>query len=94
MAFVRSLERLKLAQNRIAVKQGDLLNSIELERAIDGHDTVSSAFGPRAPIEKADANLLRNFAISLTTAMPRELTKDNIHRPSPCQATNLLSKSC
>jgi hypothetical protein len=26
-------------------------------------------FGPRVPISKADANLLRNFATALTTAM-------------------------
>lgn len=31
-AFVRSPERLKPFQGRIAVKQGDVLNSVELER--------------------------------------------------------------
>ena len=39
-AFVRSPERLKPFRDRITVKQGDLLNSAELERVIKGHDAV------------------------------------------------------
>ena len=70
-AFVRSPERLKPFENSIAVKQGDLLNSSELEQAIEGHDAVLSGFGPRVPIAKSDANLLRDFAIALTNAMQR-----------------------
>src|SRR5258706_1822454 len=53
-AFVRSPERLKLFQDRITVTQGDLLNSAELERVVDGHDAIVSGFGPRVPISKAD----------------------------------------
>lgn len=68
-AFVRSPERLQTFANRIAVIRGDVLNSTELQRAVDGHDTVLSGFGPRVPISKADANLLRQFAVALTTAM-------------------------
>lgn len=68
-ALVRSPERLKPFQDRIAIKCGDLLNSSELEQAIAGHDAVLSAFGPRVPIAKSDANLLRDFALALTTAM-------------------------
>jgi putative NADH-flavin reductase len=68
-AFARSPERLKPFQDRICVKQGNLLNSSELERAIEGHDAVLSGFGPRVPIAKADANLLRDFAAALITAM-------------------------
>jgi putative NADH-flavin reductase len=70
-AFVRSPERLKPFQDRIGVRQGDLLDSSELERAIEGHDAVLSGFGPRVPIAKGDANLLRDFAVALTTAMQR-----------------------
>jgi putative NADH-flavin reductase len=70
-AFVRSPERLKPFQDRIAVKQGDLLNGPELERAVAGHDAVLSGFGPRVPIAKTDAHLLRDFAASLTVAMQR-----------------------
>jgi putative NADH-flavin reductase len=68
-AFVRSSERLKPFQDRIAVKQGDLLNRFEVEQVIQGHDAVLSGFGPRVPISKGDANLLRDFAVALTAAM-------------------------
>jgi len=68
-AFVRSPERLKPFFDRITIKQGDLLNSAELGRVIEGHDAVLSGFGPRLPISKADANLLQQFAVALTTAM-------------------------
>src|SRR5260370_11301991 len=68
-AFVRSPERLRPFRDRIIIKQGDVLNSAELERVIQGHDAVLSAFGPRVPISKADANLLQQFAVALTTAM-------------------------
>lgn len=68
-AFVRSPDRLKPFDGRITVKQGDLLNSAELEKAISGHDAILSGFGPRVPVSKADANLLRNFATALTAAM-------------------------
>src|SRR5262249_39773664 len=69
-AFVRSPERLKPFRDRITVKQGDLLNSAELERVIKGHDAVVSGFGPRAPVSRANANLLQQFAVALTSAMP------------------------
>jgi len=69
-AFVRSPERLKPLEDRITVKQGDLLSSAELERVIIGHEAVVSGFGPRVPISKADANLLQRFAVALTAAMP------------------------
>jgi putative NADH-flavin reductase len=68
-AFVRSPERLKSYRDRITVKQGDLLNSADLEKVIQGHDAVVSGFGPRVPISKADANLLQQFAVALTRAM-------------------------
>src|SRR3954466_6036852 len=67
-AFVRSPERLKPFRDRIAIQQGDLLNSDELEKVIQGHDAVVSGFGPRVPILKADANLLQQFAIARPTA--------------------------
>lgn len=70
-AFVRSPERLNGFRDRITVQQGDLLNSAELERVIEGHDAVLSGFGPRVPVSKADADLLRRFAIALTSAMLR-----------------------
>ena len=69
-ALVRSPDRLKPFRDRITVKQGDLLNSAELEQVIQGHDAVLSGFGPRAPRSEANANLLERFALALTTAMP------------------------
>jgi len=69
-AFVRSPDRLKQFLNRITVKQGDLLNSADLQQAIPGHDAVVSAFGPRVPISKDDGNLLQRFAVALKRAMP------------------------
>jgi putative NADH-flavin reductase len=68
-ALVRSSERLKAFGDRISVKQGDLLNSADLERVIQGHDAVVSGFGPRLPVSKADAHLLQQFATALTSAM-------------------------
>jgi putative NADH-flavin reductase len=70
-AFVRSPEQLKPFGDRITVKQGNLLNTAELEKAIRGHDAILSGFGPRVPIAKTDVNLLRNFATALTAAMSR-----------------------
>jgi putative NADH-flavin reductase len=68
-AFVRSPERLKHFQERITIRQGDLLNGVLLEQAIQGQDAVLSGFGPRVPVAKADANLLERFARALTRAM-------------------------
>src|SRR6266850_290941 len=70
-ALVRSAERLKPFQDRITVTQGHLLNSVELERVIQGHDAVVSGFGPRIPVSKTDAHLLQQFAVALTSAMLR-----------------------
>lgn len=69
-ALVRSPERLKGFRDRVNVTQGDLLNSSDLEQAIQGHDAVLSGFGPRVPVSKAEANLLERFARALTTALP------------------------
>ena len=68
-AFARAPEPLKKFGDRVAVIRGDLLNSAELARVIAGHDAVLSGFGPRVPISKAEASLLRNFAVALTSAM-------------------------
>jgi len=61
-AFVRSAERLKPFAKRIAVVQGNVLDTGTLGQVIAGHDAVLSAFGPRVPIAKTDACLLRDFA--------------------------------
>ena len=68
-AFVRSPERLKPFGDHITIRQGNLLNAAELEPVIKGHEAVPSGFGPRLPVSKADANLLRQFGGALTAAM-------------------------
>ncbi len=68
-AFVRAPERLKPFAGEIRVVQGDTLNSAELEPAIESHDAVLSAFGPRLPLSKTDHDLLERFAGVLTGAM-------------------------
>jgi putative NADH-flavin reductase len=68
-ALVRSPDRLSLFRDRITVRQGDLLNSLELEQVMKGQDAVVSGFGPRLPVSKSDANLLQKFARAVTTAM-------------------------
>jgi len=68
-AFVRSPEKLKPFDGRINVVQGNLLDGLQLENVIQGHDAVVSAFGPRVPVSNTDAHLLQQFATVLTQAM-------------------------
>ncbi len=68
-AFVRSPERLGNLRQSITVRQGDLLDAMELEAAIRGHDAVVSGFGPRLPIAKSEEDLLSRFARVLRDAM-------------------------
>jgi putative NADH-flavin reductase len=68
-AFVRRPERLEQFDGRIRIETGNLLNSVELAGVMRGHDAVLSALGPRVPIAKSDAHLLRDFGAALTNAM-------------------------
>jgi len=68
-AVARAPELLNKFAARIELVRANLLNCGELKGAIAGHDVVLSAFGPRTPIRKDDAHLLRDFAKSLTCAM-------------------------
>ena len=61
-ALVRSPERLTPFVDRISVRQGDLLNSADLEQVLRDQDAVISGVGPRLPVSKADAHLLQHFA--------------------------------
>jgi putative NADH-flavin reductase len=68
-AFVRSPERLSPFAGRISVHRGNLLASAELARVMQGHEAILSGFGPRLPIAKSDAHLLRDFAVALAGAL-------------------------
>jgi putative NADH-flavin reductase len=68
-AYVRSPERLERLRERITVIRGDLLDRAETAAALRGQEAVVSAFGPRLPISKDDADLLQRFAAVLTDAM-------------------------
>jgi putative NADH-flavin reductase len=68
-AFVRNPEPLKPFGDRITVICGNVLDSAELAGVLVGQEAVLSAFGPRLPISKHDADLLQRFALALTSAM-------------------------
>jgi putative NADH-flavin reductase len=68
-AFVRNPAAMNGFRERIAIVQGNLLTSAEMDHAIAGHDAILSGFGPRVPVSKADKTLLRDFATTLTGAM-------------------------
>ncbi|MBV8213146.1 MAG: SDR family oxidoreductase [Verrucomicrobia bacterium] len=68
-AFVRNTGPLENFRERLSVVRGNLLDSADLGRVLAGQEAVLSAFGPRLPISKADADLLRRFATALTSGM-------------------------
>lgn len=67
-AIVRNSAGLKPFAGQVTVREGNLLDRGELAAAIAGHDAVLSAFGPRLPIAKTEAHLLRDFASALVAA--------------------------
>ena len=70
-AFVRNTGPLETFGDRITVVRGNLLDPAELAGALTGQEAVLSAFGPRLPIAKADADLLQRFAAALTRGMQK-----------------------
>lgn len=70
-AIVRSPDRLKRFRDRVQIKQGNLLNRTELADALQGHEAILSAFGPRLPVSQEDHDLLYRFSIELTAAMQK-----------------------
>ena len=68
-ALVRNPDPLKKFGDRINVICGNVLDSAELAGVLVGQDAVLSAFGPRLPISKEDANLLQRFALALIDGM-------------------------
>jgi putative NADH-flavin reductase len=70
-AFVRNPGALETFGDRITVVRGNPLDPAELIGALAGQGAVLSAFGPRLPISKADADLLQRFAVALTLGMQK-----------------------
>jgi putative NADH-flavin reductase len=53
------------------VARGNLLDPTELAEVLPRQEAILSAFGPRLPISKADADLLQRFAVALTRGMQK-----------------------
>ena len=70
-AFVRNTGPLERFGDRITVVRGNLLDPAELAGVLPGQEAILSAFGPRLPISKADADLLQRFAVALTRGMQK-----------------------
>jgi putative NADH-flavin reductase len=74
-AFARNPTPLKAFNGNIQIKTGDLLNREELAAVLPGHHAVLSGFGPRIPLAKSDAHLLRDFGNILTSAMQETMVR-------------------
>jgi len=70
-AFVRNMGPLERFGDRITVVRGNLLDPAQLTGVLPGQEAILSAFGPRLPISKADADLLQRFAVALTRGMQK-----------------------
>src|SRR4030095_15814185 len=66
-AFVRSPESLKLKSERLTVINGDVMDEDHLANAMQNHDAVASALGPREVFKPS--SLLRESALATTRAM-------------------------
>ena len=66
-AFVRSPESLKLKNERLTVINGDVMDEDQLANAMQNHDAVASALGPREVFKPS--SLLRDSALATTHAM-------------------------
>src|SRR5579859_6249955 len=68
-AFVRSPGSMTLQNANLAICPGDVLDEAQLFRAMEGHDAVLSALGPREAFKPG--TLLRDSAMATTAAMNR-----------------------
>jgi putative NADH-flavin reductase len=68
-AIARNPDALEIFSGSVQIRTGNLLDQEEMTAALQGQDAVLSGFGPRVPIAKSDAHLLRDFGNSLTFAM-------------------------
>ena len=74
-AFVRNASALQEYEGQITITTGDPLDQPQLRTALQEQDAVLSGLGPRVPVAKSDAHLLRTFATSLTAAMEQSAVR-------------------
>ena len=72
-AFVRSPESITLKNERLTVIKGNAMDENELFHAMQNHDAVLSALGPRKPFKPS--SLLHDSALATTRAMNRSGVK-------------------
>src|SRR5438045_5974849 len=70
-AFVRSPESMAITNDRLTVLTGNAVEEKQLFGAMQNHDAVISALGPREPFKPS--SLLRDSALATTQAMQRAL---------------------
>jgi putative NADH-flavin reductase len=68
-AFVRSPDAVTLTHERLSVLKGNLMDENRLSEAIQNHDAVVSALGPREVFKPG--SLLHDSALATIHAMPR-----------------------
>jgi putative NADH-flavin reductase len=68
-AFVRSPEKITLKHEQLAVVKGDAMDENQLFNAMQNHDAVLSALGPREVFKPS--SMLHDSAVATTRAMSR-----------------------
>lgn len=74
-ALIRNASALQEYKGQITITTGDPLDQPQLRTALQEQDAVLSGLGPRVPVAKSDAHLLRTFATSLTAAMEQSAVR-------------------
>jgi putative NADH-flavin reductase len=72
-AFVRDPAKLKDAVKPTGIAQGDVTNPAEAARAIDGHEVVISALGPRSENPREIVDLYQSLTTGMRQAGVRRL---------------------
>jgi len=72
-AFVRSPESIRLTNERLSILTGSAMDEDQLFNAMQNHDAVLSALGPRQPFKQS--SILRDSALATTRAMRRSGVK-------------------
>jgi putative NADH-flavin reductase len=72
-AYVRSPESITLKNERLTVLKGNAMDENQLFNAMQNHDAVLSALGPRKPFKSS--SLLHDSALATTRAMNRSGVK-------------------